>query len=186
MILTHPDHQRLVETRFPSSGMYLLSLTNPHSVPQSLTFPSTPTLQACSTRFNKGTKYLMNNAFSMATKPDLAMYYHRAVSCPVLSTFITAINNRNFSTLSGLTAELIEKHPPKSLATAKGHAKLSQKNIRSTRPQDPTPDLPVTSDPLQATVTSTKTIHITVVEPSNLLATDLTGHFPTISSRDYN
>ena len=96
------------------------------------------------------------------------------------------INNRNFSAWPGLTAELIAKHLPKSLATAKVHAKLSRKNVRSTRPQDPTPDPPVTSDPPQATVTRTKTIHITVVEPSDLLATDLTGCFPTISSRGYN
>ena len=31
MILTHPAHQRLCGTRCPSSGMYLMSLTNPHS-----------------------------------------------------------------------------------------------------------------------------------------------------------
>ena len=122
----------------------------------------------------------------MATEPDLAMYYHRAVFCLVPSTFVTAINNGNFSTWPGLTSELIEKHLPKILATAKGHAKLAQNKIRSNRPQDPTPDLPVTSDPPPVTVTRIKTIHITVVEPSYLLATDLTGRFPTISSRGYN
>ena len=90
-----------------------MSLTNPHSALPFLTFPSTPTLQACSTRFNKGTYYLANNAFSMATKPDLAMYYHRAAFSPVPNTIITAINNGNFSTWPGLTAELISKHLPK-------------------------------------------------------------------------
>ena len=144
-------------------------MTNPHSAPPSLTFPTTPTLQACSTRFNKGAKYLANNAFSMATKPDLAMYYHRAAFSSIRTTFITAISNGKFSTWPGLTAELIAKHLPKSLATAKGHDKLARKNIRSTRPQDPTPSLPVTSDPPQSTVTGTKTIHITVVETSDLL-----------------
>ena len=154
-----------------------MSSTNPHSSPPSLTLPSMPTLQACSTRFNKGTNYLANNAFSMATKLDLAMYYHRAAFSPVLTTFITAIKNGDFSTWTGLTAELISKHLPKSLATSKCHDKLAIKNIRSNRPQDPTPDLPVTR---------TKTIHITVLEPSDLLATDITGHFPTISSGGYN
>ena len=148
MILTHPAHQRLIAIRCPSSGIYLLSLTNPYSAPPSLTVPSTPTLQVCSTRFNKVTQYLAKNAFSMATKPDLARYYHCAVSCPFPSTFITAINNRNFSACLGLTVDLIAKHLPKSLATAKGHAKLARKNIRSTRPKDPTPDLPVTSESL--------------------------------------
>ena len=122
----------------------------------------------------------------MATKTDLAIYYHRAAFSPVPTTFITAINNGNFSTWPGLTAEIISKNLPKSLATAKCHDKLSQKNIRSTWPQDPTPDLPVNSDPPQATVTRTKTIHINVVEPSDFLATDLTGHFPTISSLGNN
>ena len=50
MILTHPAHQKLIATRCLSLGMYLLSLTNPHSAPPSLTFPSMPTLQACYTR----------------------------------------------------------------------------------------------------------------------------------------
>ena len=122
----------------------------------------------------------------MATKPYLAMYYHRAAFCPAPSTFITEINNRNFSTWPGLTEELIAKHLPKILATAKGHAELARKNARSTRPHVPIPDLPVTSDPPQATVTRTKTIHITVIEPSDLLATDLTRRFPTIYRRGYN
>ena len=73
----------------------------------------------------------------MAMKPDLAIYYHRAVFCPVPSTLITETNNGNFSTWPGLTAELISRHLPKSLATAKGHAKLAQKSIMSTRPKDP-------------------------------------------------
>ena len=63
----------------------------------------------------------------MATKPDLAMYYHRAVFFPVPTTFISAIKNVNFSTWPVITAELISKHLPKSLATAKGHNKLARK-----------------------------------------------------------
>ena len=63
----------------------------------------------------------------MATKPDLPMYYHRAAFSPVPTTFITAISNGNFSTWPRLTAELISKHLPKSLATAKVHNKLARK-----------------------------------------------------------
>ena len=87
--------------------MYLMSLINPHSVPPTLTVPSMPTVQACSTGFNKGTNYLVNNAFAMATKPDLAMYNHRAAFSPVPTIFISAINNGNFSTWPGLTVDLI-------------------------------------------------------------------------------
>ena len=78
------------------------------------------------------------------------------------------------------------KSPSKSLDTEKGHAKLARKNVWPTRPQNPTPDLPVTYDLPPAPDTRTKTIRITVVKPSDLLATDLTGRFPTISSRGYN
>ena len=109
----------------------------------------------------------------MATKPDLAMYYHHAAFSPVPTRFISAINNGNLSTWLGLTADLIYKHLPKSLATAKVHNKLARQNVRCTRPQEPP-------------VARTKTVQITVVEPSDLLATDLTGRFPTISSRGYN
>ena len=77
MILTHPNNKNLCADRCPSSGMYLMSLTNPHSAPPPLTVPSNPTLQAFSTRFNKGTNYLANNAFALATKPDLAIHLFR-------------------------------------------------------------------------------------------------------------
>ena len=77
MMLTHPNHKNLCAARCPSSGMYLMSLIIPHSAPLTPTVPSMPTIQACSTRFNKGTNYVVNNDFAMATKPDLAMYYHQ-------------------------------------------------------------------------------------------------------------
>ena len=112
MMLTYPNHKNLCAARCPSSGMYLMSLINPHFAPPTPTVPSMPTLQACSTRFNKGTNYVVNNAFAMATKPDLAMYYHRSAFSPVPTTFISEINNGNFSTWPGLTAALISKHLP--------------------------------------------------------------------------
>ena len=98
------------------------------------------TLQACSTRSNKGTNYLANNAFAMTTKPDIAMYYHGADFPPVPTTFITAINNGNFSAWSGLTAELISKHIPNILATEKGHDKLARKcKVNQTPRSNPRP-----------------------------------------------
>ena len=44
MLLTHPNHKNLCAARCPSSGMYLMSLINPHSAPPPLTIPSMPTL----------------------------------------------------------------------------------------------------------------------------------------------
>ena len=79
--------------------------------------------------------------------------------------------------MAGPYSRADSKAPSKNLCNSKVHAKLARKNVRSTRPQDPTPDLPVTSDPPQETVTRTKNIHITVAEKSGFLATDITGHF---------
>ena len=107
--------------------MYLLSLTDPHSAPPFLTSPSTPKFQTCSTRVTQDTIHLVNNVFSMTTKSDLAIYYHRTAFFPVPSTFIAAINKGKFSTWPGLTSKLISKHLPKSLATEKCHAKLDRK-----------------------------------------------------------
>ena len=80
--------------------------------------------------------------------------------------------------------------PSKKPSDRKRPCQACPKNVRSTRlpapTPDPTPDLPVTSDPHPAPYTRTKNIRITVIKPSDLLATDLTGRFPTNSSRGYN
>ena len=47
MMLTYPNHKNLCAARCLSSGMYLMSLINPHSALLPLTVPSMPTLQAC-------------------------------------------------------------------------------------------------------------------------------------------
>jgi hypothetical protein len=55
-------------------------------------------------------------------------------------TWVRAIHAGHFATWPGLTAELVHKHLPPSLATAKGHLDQQRQNIRST--QAPT-NLPV-------------------------------------------
>ena len=191
MILSHPLHQKLIARRCPSSGMYLLSLTDPHTLPSPHQHvpSSLSNFKSCSARHAPVTSILANNAFAMSTKPDLAMYYHRAAFCPVPSTFIKAINNGAFASWPGLTAELISKHLPKSLATAKGHLKLARKNVRSTN----SPPLPA---PLQLTqqqadtptlpASKTKTAFFKILEPKDLIASDLTGRFPVMSSKSMN
>ena len=134
LMLTHPLHQDLIAKRCFSSGMYLLSLTNPHSALPTINQSSCHFHHANSTRLSQPSSHSVNNAYSMTTKPDLAMYYYRADFSPVPSTFISAIKKGYFSSWPGLTAELISKHMPTSLATAKGHSKLVRKNVRSTRP----------------------------------------------------
>ncbi len=55
-------------------------------------------------------------------KSEVASYFHASCGSPTTkSTFIHAIKQGNFLSWPGLTANLISKHLPPSIATAKGH-----------------------------------------------------------------
>ena len=152
--------------------MYMLNLNCPHNPIQSFNYFSSD----CPLQFSNSLQCtaMKKNAFSMTTKADLAIYYHRAAWSPVPATFITAIQQGYFATWPGLTAALISKHLPKSINTAKGHMKLQRQHVRSTQPP-PVLDMP---PPVRS-----KQIFMTILEPKNLLATDLTGRFPVLFSK---
>ena len=67
------------------------------------------------------------------TKSALVQYLHRCDFSPVVPTWTKAIDAKFFATWPGLKSELLRKHLPKSLATAKGHLKQDRQNIRSTK-----------------------------------------------------
>ena len=113
----------------------------------------------------------------MTTLRDLVTYLHRACFSPVTRTWTKAIDAGFFSTWPGLTSDLVRKHLPKSLATAKGHLKQDRKNVRSTKSttMDPSPTL----NPVGRTHCAfAKTINL-----SGTVYSDQTGRFPTTSSR---
>ena len=80
----------------------------------------------------------------MTTQKDLVQYLHRAAFPLVLSTWIADIDNGFFATWPGLTSDLANKQLPTSMATAKGHLRQEQKNLRSTK-QPPTSIIPETT-----------------------------------------
>ena len=99
----------------PSTGIYYIYLPEPpHVAPQAL-HPF-----ACS-------------AYEMKTKADIVQYLHQFSFSPVVHTWTKAIDAGYFTTWPGLTSELVCKHLPKLLATAKGHLKQYRQNIRSTK-----------------------------------------------------
>ena len=59
----------------------------------------------------------------MITKADLVQYLYQCAFSPVVHTWTKAIDAGFFDTWPGLTSEMVRKHLPKSLATAKGHLK---------------------------------------------------------------
>ena len=118
LCLHHPKHQDLFSFRFPNSGMYILNLKCPHNPTQAFNNFSSDCLLQLNNSLQDAT--MTNNDFSMTTKANLAIYYHRAAWSPVLATFIADIKQGYFATWPGLTAALISKHLPKSITHRQG------------------------------------------------------------------
>ena len=110
---------------------------------------------------------------------DHLAFLHAAAFSPVTSTLIDAINNNQFTTWPNFTAPNIRKHLPPSIATAKGHMDQIRQNIQSTNKPMPLPTTPLTE--------RTHHIYAAVIDTwdttTGQIASDLTGKFPTISSK---
>ena len=67
------------------------------------------------------------------TKMDLAAYHHASLFSPVNSTLEFAIGNNHLTSWPGLTRNLVTKHLPPVLATAKGHLNQEKQHLQSTK-----------------------------------------------------
>ena len=121
--VSHKDHVKLnrreitiTGQRHPSTGLYYIDLPQPPPVAPQALHPF-----ACS-------------EYAMKTKAELVQYLHRCAFSLVVNTWTKSINSRYFAKWPGLTSELVHKHLPKLIATAKGHLKNDRKNIRPTKP----------------------------------------------------
>ena len=129
--------------RHPHTGLYMINLRQSiFSIPTTQTQPQSAAAINCA-----------NNAHEQATKPELAQYLHKCCFSPATSTWTKAIANNNFTMWPGLNNELVRKHLPKSLATAKGHLKQQAKNLRLTNAVQPMPH----DDPDESTTGTTRT-----------------------------
>ena len=80
----------------------------------------TPSAQdICAQMYNQ-VEY-MSHAHHTFTKAEVAEYHHQSLFSPPEVTLIQAIKNEQLKSFPGLTAELISKHLPQSIATYKGH-----------------------------------------------------------------
>jgi hypothetical protein len=66
------------------------------------------------------------------TRKDLAKFLHGSCGWPVRDTFIKAIKKNHFTTWPGLDPQLISKHLPDCIATAKGHIRQEYKGLQPT------------------------------------------------------
>ena len=106
------------------------------------------------------------------------------------STIIKAINNNFLTTFPGLTAKLIKKHLPISIATEMGHLRQEKQHLQSTSVSNSNSNLQNSSDEdfFPAKEGKTKDLIYAIVEytEKDLSAADLTGRFPYQSSQGNN
>ena len=71
----------------------------------------------------------------MHNKPELVKYYHVALFGTVLSMWLKQIQQGNFSSLPGLTVDLVRKHFTKLINTTLVHMHQQLQNVQSTQRQ---------------------------------------------------
>ena len=129
---------------------------------------------------------------------ELVAYSHAALFSPALSTLEKALQRGYVRNIPGLTAKTLRRHPPRSVATAKGHLDQTRKNARSTKVKpvvpttsDPPPDHPTSTDnddfPEHAEKTHDCYVAVhSLDEPTGRVYVDQTGKFPCTSASGNN
>ena len=64
------------------------------------------------------------------THVQLTEYLHKACFSPTKTTFTKSIRRNNFLKMPGLKQELVNKHLPKSISTARGHMTSERKGFQ--------------------------------------------------------
>jgi hypothetical protein len=132
----------------------------------------------------------MNSAIGAPKAAELVVYSHATLFSPAISTLEQALKRGYIRNFPGLTAKTLQHHPPRSVATAKGHLDQVRQNLHSTRVK-PTDLPPTTTDdafPPQEMPTSECYVMAAPMPtaPTGKYYTDQTGHFPCTSSSGNN
>jgi hypothetical protein len=121
---------------------------------------------------------IANNVYELRNTGALVHYLHKALFSPMKSAMLQAVKDGHLITWPGLTEDAINKHLKLTPATGMGHMNQRRQKIRSAstapieKKQSPDPDLS----------TKTHLVYAVVVDQGQLY-TDLTGKFPTRSSK---
>ena len=134
---------------------------------------------------------------------ELVAFSHAALFSPVLSTLSTALTKGYIPGFPGLSPQSVNKYPPHSIATHKGHLDQSRKNQRSTKKyanpkqhrkatKTPSPVQQEDSEDFPPLITNgerTNYLYPAVIEltqPAGTIHTDQTGKFPVQSKSGNN
>jgi hypothetical protein len=79
---------------------------------------------------------LCNTATPTNNIADRIAFHHASCNYPVISTWLKALDSGFLTTFPGLSADLVRKYPPNSIATIKGHMGQERSNQRLTKPKN--------------------------------------------------
>jgi hypothetical protein len=121
--------------------------------------------------------------YALSNSGALVNYLHKEMFSCTKSALVHAIKKGHLTTWPGLTVEAVNKHLKLTPATAMGHMNQRRQNTRSTKPK-----LIAQDDEDITPLGSEEKTHLVfaVVLDHGQVYTDLTGAFPTRSSRGNN
>ena len=76
-----------------------------------------------------------NNVIRLDSEAEFVRFCHATYGSPAVSTFIQSVT-KGFVRIPGLTAAAIRRHPPNTMATAKGHLNQTRQGQRSTKTRE--------------------------------------------------
>ena len=101
---------------------------------------------------SEATTQHINTIYDIKTQTEITTYLHQCLFSPPKSTLLKAIKNNQLLGIPQLTERTVQKYPPTSTATIKGHLHRTRQNIRSTKnkpaaiPADTTQDMSPTQE----------------------------------------
>jgi hypothetical protein len=121
-----------------------------------------------------------NAAISLRSSDEFVLFVHASMGSPPTSTFFKSVNKGFLRTWSRLTSNMVSKHPPHTISTAKEHLNQGRKGLNSTKEfilvdsddsvdEDDSPEL------------SPGKMYVTTIYHSHTTSSDLTGRFPVVS-----
>jgi hypothetical protein len=137
-------------------------------------------------KYRKRHNEMSKNVYEFTKIYDATQYLHGEAFSPVTSTLLKAINAGNFATWPTLTAQHVKKYLEKSDASIKGHMNQQRKNMRSTKQKDNAEELDKQEEMWEPHLThKTNLVYVTVHGIKIKTFADLTGRFPSVSSRGH-
>ena len=137
-------------------------------------------------RENANPNEVVNSVYELPNLQQVVRWYHAAAGYPTKSKWLKAIDAGFFATWPLLTTKAVKKHYPDTTETPKGHMKRVKSGVCSTK--DPAPTVPELEE-AEARVRELRKKHrdvfVQVQETTDMIYTDQTGRFPTVSSRGH-